>query len=196
MKKPELTADIFTFRHRGKNVIYAPLRQVIMLANDETVNLLAQIKEGTFRPNGDEKENRVISLLREKGIIDGEPVKLPQPPNSKEFQPTSVTLFPTNQCNMRCIYCYASAGEAPASGMNFSMAKAAIDLVANNAKKLNERHFSVGFHGGGEPTLRWEFLVKTVEYGKKLACKLGLEATFSASTNGIFTSQKDRKSVV
>ncbi|MBC8179613.1 radical SAM protein [candidate division KSB1 bacterium] len=190
MKKPKLTAELFTFPHNGKHVIYAPFRHVMVLGNEATVNLLADIKNGTFRKTGTDEEKKTLKILREKGIIDGEPEKHPVSPNSQEFHPTAVTLFPTNQCNMSCIYCYASAGEARPKNMPWTMAKAAIDIIAENARKLNQNRFSVGFHGGGEPTLPWSFFTKCVEYSKELGEKIGKKVTCSVATNLVFTSKQ------
>ncbi len=150
---PNLTAEIFAFPYREKYVLYAPFVPLMILTNEATVNLLADIKDGVYRRNGDEDEEKIVAFLREKGILDGAPEKPPIAPNSQAFQPTAVTLFPTNQCNMRCIYCYASAGECRPKQMTWLMAKAAIDLVMENARKVNSQHASIGFHGGGEPTL-------------------------------------------
>lgn len=190
MKMPKVTTELFTFPHRGKHVIYAPFRHAIILTNEATVNLLAEIKEGSFKWNGSDDEEKIIKFLREKGILDSKKDKLPVSPNTGKFQPTAVTLFPSNQCNMRCIYCYASAGEAKSKNMSWTVAKAAIDLVANNARKLCAKHFSVGFHGGGEPTLNWSFFTKCVEYSKRLSKKLGIKVLCSAATNAVFSSEK------
>ena len=190
MKNPELTAELFTFPYKGKHVIYAPFRPVMILANDATINLIADIRDGRYNWNGNKDEEKIIDFLREKGILDSKPEKPPVSPNSQTFQPCAVTLFPTNQCNMRCIYCYASAGEVKPKNLNWTVAKAAIDLIADNAQKLNRNQFSVGFHGGGEPTLTWSLLVRCVEYSKELGEKLGKKVNCSVATNAIFTQKQ------
>jgi len=195
MRKLKLSADIFTFRHKGKHVIYAPLRHVMILGNDALANLIASIRDGTYEQNGHAAENKIIQLLREKGLLDAEPEKPPMASSTQPFQPTAVTLFPTNQCNLRCTYCYASAGDGPAEGLKWPVAKAAIDLVASNAQKLNQKRFSVGFHGGGEPTLRWAFFIRCVDYARQLGQKLDMQVTCSAASNGAFT-EKQREWIV
>ncbi|UCE08269.1 MAG: radical SAM protein, partial [bacterium] len=190
MNKPELTAELFTFPYRGKHIIYAPFRPVMILANEATVNLLADIKDGTYRGNGNEEEEKIISFLREKGILDGKSEKPPITPDSQAFQPTAVTLFPTNQCNMRCIYCYASAGETRPKTMSRTMARTAIDLVVENARKLNTKQVLVGFHGGGEPTLHWSFFTRCVEYSKERGAKSGIKVHYSVATNAVFTPKQ------
>ncbi len=190
MKNPELTTDVFTFPNNGKHIIYAPFRHTMILTNEATVNLLADIKAGTFEWTDDAEQHKMIAFLREKGILDSKPDRIPKPPNTTSFEPTAVTLFPTNQCNMRCIYCYASAGEAPPQFMPWKIARAAIDLVAENAKKLNVKHFSVGFHGGGEPTLDWNLFTKCVEYSKKVSDHIGIKVLNSVATNAVFNQKQ------
>ena len=68
MKKPELTTELFTFPYRGKYVLYAPFRPLMILTNEATINLLTDIKEGTYRGNGNEDEEKIIRFLRERGI--------------------------------------------------------------------------------------------------------------------------------
>jgi uncharacterized protein len=190
MKNPEVTTDLFTFPYKDKHILYAPFKHCMIMANDAVVNLVADIMDGSFRWNDNQDEKEIIKLLREKGILDSKPDKLPQSPNTQSFEPTAVTLFPTNQCNMRCIYCYASAGELTAKNMDWEVAKAAIDLVAHNSKKLKKKHFSVGFHGGGEPTLHWDFFTQCVEYAKHLSEESGIKAMFSAATNAVLRPEQ------
>lgn len=49
-------------------------------------------------------ERSVVEELSAHGFFDERPL----PQNAEEFRPVQVTLFPTNRCNLRCSYCYAS----------------------------------------------------------------------------------------
>ncbi|MBN1559041.1 radical SAM protein [candidate division KSB1 bacterium] len=91
---------------------------------------------------------------------------------------------------MRCIYCYASAGENSPKFLQWEVAKAAIDLVAANAKKLGVKHFSVGFHGGGEPTLDWRLFTRCVEYSKKVSEEIGIKVLNSVASNAVFNNKQ------
>ena len=190
MSTHHLTTDVFTFRHKGRHVVYAPFRGLSFLCNDATANVLFQIQQGTYIQNGDEAELKLLKFLEEKGIINGNNEKPTFHQNEVMFQPTMVTLFLTNNCNLRCVYCYASSGDAVVRTMPWEMAKAAIDYVAHNAKETGHKQFSVGFHGGGEPLLCWSLFQRCVEYAKETAEKIGLRASCFSATNGVLSRRQ------
>jgi len=72
------------------------------------------------------------------------------------------------------------------------MAEAAIDLVAHNTLELGRDHFSVGFHGGGEPTYHWDLMVRCSRYAQKLARKHHLQVQLSTATGGVMLPSRAR----
>jgi uncharacterized protein len=102
----------------------------------------------------------------------------------KGVQYDTAVLFLTNQCNLRCSYCYASSGEFPQKRMTWEIAKAGIDFVLDQVKKNHSQTMTVGFHGGGEPTLNWDILVKSTEYAKSVSKKNNLDLHVTGSFNG------------
>lgn len=89
----------------------------------------------------------------------------------------SVTILPTMNCNLRCVYCYADGGSSNAN-LSFEDAKYVIDQLIKRypvAKKIN-----LYFAGGGEPLLNFELIQNIVQYVKD--CKLTL--TIRMVTNG------------
>jgi uncharacterized protein len=166
-------------------VLYAPLRQSAFIAHAEVVNALAELREPRDDGALHAADERLAGFLRSLGWIDAAVDRLPAPGPMGEPMPTSVTLFLTTGCSMRCTYCYAAAGDTPHESMPIEVARRGIDFVAGNAKRLGAERFSLAFHGGGEPTLNWRVLTSAYEYAKRRARELGLECTASTATNGV-----------
>jgi uncharacterized protein len=71
--------------------------------------------------------------------------------------------------------------------MPLPAAKVVIDTVIRNAHKAGQSP-TVTFHGGGEPTVHWETLVRAVEYARQLEPR----TRFSISSNGVWTLEQRR----
>ena len=71
-----------------------------------------------------------------------------------------VVIYLSSNCNLRCIYCYASAGDKN-SVVSVENAKILIDYVAEKADRI-----ILDFHGGGEPLLYFDIIRHLVEYAK------------------------------
>ena len=103
--------------------------------------------------------------------------------------PRTLDIEITARCNLRCRYCYADAGRKSVE-MPWPLAKAAIDLVAENAGRLGSPRFAVGFHGGGEPLLAWNLVVQSVEYARACAEEKGLTVEIFAASNGFLSPEQ------
>ena len=132
---PMPTGELFTIPlEEGKFIIYAPLQRAAFVANSKVVNFLAGLQEGCYN-SIDDPDGSLAEFLRQVGILDVGPEQLPVTTFSGEPMPTSVTLFLTTACNLRCTYCYAAAGDTPLKSMPLDVAKRGINFVANNALK-------------------------------------------------------------
>lgn len=72
----------------------------------------------------------------------------------------SVTIIPTTQCNLRCIYCYSDGG-FDNKDLSFDDAKYVLNNLMNeynDAKKIN-----LYFAGGGEPLLNFSLIKDIVQ---------------------------------
>src|ERR1041385_9227635 len=154
---PELSAEVYSIPlDQGGYLIYAPVRRAAFVSGPAMVNLLADLREGQYQAK--ESTDDAIEFLRRLEIVDGGPEHLPIETYTGDPEPTSVTLFLTTICNLRCTYCYASAGELPVKSMKLETAKRGIDFVLGNALSRGFTAFEVGYHGGGEPTVHWEVM--------------------------------------
>ena len=162
-----VTAELFTIPLENNTyIIYAPLRRVAFIGNASCVNTLADLQEGRLTsPTRDTLA--FIDFLKQLEIIDGEPEEVPVSEFVAHPTPTDVTLFLTTQCNLRCTYCYASAGDTPLRSMPLEVAKRGIDEIVTNALQTKAEHIEVNYHGGGEPTVNWDTLYQSYDYAAK-----------------------------
>jgi uncharacterized protein len=187
----KLAKELFVIPDLGNFILYAPFAHSVIEAGPG-LSLLKKIQYGNY--NGEQPE--LVERLKKAGILVDEEEENCQCEceGSGEFRPTGVTLFPTSDCNLRCTYCYGSAGESH-NFMDFETARAAIDFVFANAQAEKERNprqneVHVGFHGGGEPFFHWRLIKQVVEYSKQKAEEAGLNLGMSSATNGMLGKQK------
>lgn len=184
-----ITTDIFSIPYKDNFIVYAPLKKAAFLANRDAVDCISAIIKGSN--TGLEKRNQktLITMLTASGIINGEPGFPPAYEKKKVFKPLHGTIFPTSDCNLRCVYCYANAGEEKRY-MQWETAKAAIDFVAGNAVELKCREFTVGFHGGGEPMSAAPMIQRCVAYSKEFASRNNLSVKFTGASNGVLSGEQ------
>jgi len=182
---PILTAEIFTLPLGvGQYLLYAPLHRTAFIGNARAVNFLADLKTGLDVSSAD-PDGVLIQFLRHLEILDAVPKSHPITEFQDEPEPTTVSLFLTTACNLRCTYCYASAGDTPKKFMPLDVAKRGINFVANNAARLDVGRFEVAFHGGGEPTVNWPIMTQAMDYAREKAEEQGLKVSAGAATNGV-----------
>lgn len=179
-----LTKELFIIPERNdKFIAYAPLKGVAMSVNSGAIAMLQRINKG------EQVVDDSISQFLERGIVLEEPEAAPENKFIKKtsFQPTAVTIMPTSDCNLRCVYCYGNGGYEP-SCISEEVAMAAINEIIRNAVDLKTGNVHVTFHGGGEPLHYKTFgLVTSVaEYAKSESKRFGLsKPKFSTGTNGL-----------
>lgn len=86
------------------------------------------------------------------------------------------TLHLTNDCNLRCHYCYVH--KQAKKEMTLDTAKAAVDHAALKGGKVGLSFF------GGEPLLKRELIEETIKYAKEVEAKSGTIFHFKITTNG------------
>lgn len=144
-----------------KFIIYRPLLGLAFVGN----RAMAELARGCSRSSPESLNSKALEFLQRIGFFTADP---PEPllPNT-EFAPTTLALLVTNQCQLRCRYCYAAAGESPPRQIPLEAAFAAVDYVSQNAMERGEAYFEVSFHGGGEPTLAWTTLLDVTKYARQ-----------------------------
>ena len=96
---------------------------------------------------------------------------------------TSCFLIMTEDCNLRCKYCYENNNRCNSEYMSVDTAKKTVDFFLDNAYKHNVKSFSWTFFGG-EPLLNLDVMIKFFHYAVDKAKQYNIDLTFSLITNG------------
>lgn len=104
---------------------------------------------------------------------------------AERWKPTSVTFSTTQKCTLRCTYCYAEGGRLDDLDLPWDIAKAAIDMIVDNAIEVGERP-SINFLGEGEATAAWKVFRRCIDYLNAKCEASGTEAFVALSTNGVY----------
>jgi uncharacterized protein len=191
MKQSKISAELFTVPiDESQSIVYAPLRRAAFVANSALINFIANLQETGFVDESVDPDGRITDFLRSLEIVDGGDERLPVTEFSGDPEPTAITLFLTTACNLRCTYCYAAAGDAPARFMNLDIAKRGIDYVAANAHRKGTPEIEITYHGGGEPTVHWKVMTESLEYARQVASGLGLAVKAYSATNGVLNDRQ------
>lgn len=166
-------------------ILYRPLAGLAFVGNRALAAVAQRIVDTAAAPEQlDGVDGAVVGFLDQIGFFQPDPP--PPPPLPHSFQPTTAVLLMTNQCQLRCTYCYAAAGTFAPSQLTRAQAFAAIDYVCQRAQELQRTRFEVSFHGGGEPTFNWGILKACVAYARQKP----LPASITLTSNGIWSSRQ------
>lgn len=194
MNTPKLLSQIFSIPLGGDRfLVYAPLKKTAFIANAALVNRVYEVCAAADAgdPPAVPAVTGVVDELLRRGFF----VPEPEPPD--EYAEAGVrydtaVLFLTNVCNLRCRYCYAHSGEYPKKIMGYDTAKAAIDFVWNEVRRYKLPAFTLGFHGGGEPTMNFPVLRQSVEYVKRITRDSTMEVSIAGASNGCWSPEARR----
>lgn len=182
---------------KEKHIIYAPLKGIVFVANGALVNAIAdrcaKLNKSTYPAYAvshdevaDGGSPDKLQFLHDVGFFRPEPLPTDEF-RDKGVQYDAVVLFLTNQCSLRCIYCYASSGEYSKKQMSWEIAKASIDHVLNEMIRNDSSEMTIGFHGGGEPTLNWNIFTRSIQYVQSLTKKNNMRLNVTGSFNGYWS---------
>ncbi len=175
-----MKSELFVIRDEVSPILYAPLKELSARINESAVrSIFRKINNETLEPEDEE----IINTLELFGFF-----KEDQLPLHKKIPPTEVTLFPSDGCNLRCKYCYASA-EKIRHIMPIEIGKAAVDYIVQNALNNNQKQISVGFHGNGEPFTAFDFMKEICSYAKEKADNNGISVKLFSASNGCWTDE-------
>jgi len=114
---------------------------------------------------------------------------IPSEPSRPILRFPRCDLILNNFCNLRCIYCYSSAGEHQRKEMPLAAAEKAIDRVASDCQITGLKRFGVTLTGGGEPLLSHKLVESIVEYCRRKREETGLACKLAIVSNGNFSAQ-------
>jgi len=96
---------------------------------------------------------------------------------------SSCDLILTEDCNLRCKYCFEKDSKYKKSYMSYDTAKQAADFLFNNAFKHHLDNIQLNFTGG-EPLLNLDVMIKFFRYAVEKANKYNMKVSFLILTNG------------
>jgi len=183
-----INSELFVISHTKKSyIIYAPLRKSAFIGNEAIVKILSSLRK---KNNTLKVDPSLIAILKELEIISNTCEQIPGEKFIGNPKPTEITLFLTNNCNLRCAYCYADAGSEKIKMMPFSIARNGIDFIIKNAIDKNKKRIKLNFHGGGEPTTNWQVLEEANDYANLSTQIHGIKVNSSLATNGVLNDKQ------
>ncbi|MBN9659199.1 MAG: radical SAM protein [Acidobacteria bacterium] len=181
-----LAAETFIEPCEDSFLVYAPLKGVAFTVNGSAAAFLRTLaQDGMTEISPEYRE--LFTFVEELGLVGGNEPKRPSV-ESEAFEPTSAYLLLTADCNLRCQYCFSKGGDSK-TNLSVTVAKAAIDIIVENARRRFIQP-KIRYHGGGEPTLRWDVLTETAMYLKAEAARHSLTPHLGINTNGVLPEYK------
>ncbi len=180
-----VTPELFTIPFEDHFIIYAPLKGIALLANKTATQWLVH-----YPTNRDSLAKMPLyKQFADIGILEVEgTTTLPDLPPRGPYKPTDVILLTTTSCNLRCVYCYASAGTRTIP-FPYEIARAAIRFAVTNAIAQGKPVSHLAFHGGGEPTLALPFVKECIDYAREQAAGR-IDVHTSIVTNGYLSQRQ------
>lgn len=181
--------ELLTIPVQDGVLIYRPLARLAFAGNRAMAGLARSLASAGPGMPAVDCPPEAHAFLERIGFLEPDPP--PPTPREVNYRPVNAVLLLTNRCSLRCVYCYAGAGEAAGESMSPTLARSAIDCVVANARDLERPSFELTFHGGGEPVMAWE----TMEQATLHARSRDLPARITAVSNGVW-SDKQRQWIV
>jgi sulfatase maturation enzyme AslB (radical SAM superfamily) len=188
---------IYQARMNGQELFYAPgfLAGIDSSQVDRLLFLLhSSEQQQSFYP--EDAQNHLLMHLAQDLMKAGQSaLKAWQAMVESPYQPLCLTLYPHNDCNLACDYCFSNASALePNTGpqkshLSLSAVKAAARWVASNCLAA-QQPMTVVFHGGGEPSLEMEWIEQALGFVNQIAEETGIAVFRYIATNGVMPLKK------
>jgi len=166
------------FNHQGRWYVINIEKMSACIIDDETAGVIEKIMAAPDL----RLESTMEEQLKKLELLSEDVGQTPKAKKEKEAVPViNLSIFLTQSCNLKCIYCYGEGGEYGTGGnMEEKTAFQAIDWMVEQSGKIKKLH--VGFFGG-EPFLKFPLMKSVVKYAKKRVSEVGKDVAFHATTN-------------
>lgn len=109
---------------------------------------------------------------------------------SDEPKIKALCLHICHDCNLRCKYCFANAGDfhtGKRSMLDFETGKKAVDFVIEQSS--TRRNIDIDFFGG-EPLINWDIVVALTHYIEETGPKHGKDIRLTITTNALLLDEE------
>lgn len=160
-----------------------------LLANEDYHQVASQVR-AAYSDDQIAAALRELDLLKEKGqLFSQDETKriVDRFPPRQEIK--AICLHVAHDCNLRCEYCFASAGDYQGSRemMSLETGKKALRFLCEQSG--TRRQLEVDFFGG-EPLMNWEVVKQLVAYGRELEPQYNKKFRFTMTTNGVLLNEE------
>lgn len=177
MLRQNISRSIHLFDFEGQKIAFNGDSYQIALVDDVGCSTISHYQTGEDRDLAD-LDSEIYSFITNDSLPLINPKRL-EATNTKHLD--MICLLITSKCNLKCDYCFNDQGSysfLPTQNMGEKTAMNAVSFLLNNCGE----HATISFFGG-EPTLRFSFIKKIVEFAKEKA-KDKILLNFSIATNG------------
>jgi radical SAM protein with 4Fe4S-binding SPASM domain len=106
-----------------------------------------------------------------------------------KFNPTNITFYVNQKCNLNCQYCFSIKSPNPIAELSLKSAIAGLELVAENCRLAN-MPMTLAIHGGGEPLRSFHKVQMILKHLQSIIERDGLVVNKYIATNGVMPIQK------
>ncbi len=156
-----------------KCIVYVPLRSYLAGVPKKAGEVLGSSEESRLKSS-------FLTMIASKPAVDMNEILQ----NLHRATP-ELSLAITDDCNLRCVYCHASAGE-PHKKRKMAQSTIRAILDAYFEQLANQKAVSINFNGGGEPTFALSELSFAIQHATELAKERGMSVSFGMATNGCY----------
>lgn len=195
---------IHKFKIDGYNIVLDVNSGGVHIVDDLTYDLLENIEPPFSEECPKDVLKKLTKMYSEQDVIDcyNEIVELYNDKilfsddDYEKFAQSSVSspvkamcLLVSQDCNMRCKYCFASTGDYGQGRklMSVETGKKALDFLI---EKSEDRKFLEVDFFGGEPMMNYEAVKEIVKYGREREKQTGKVFRFTITTNGIIMNDE------
>lgn len=169
--------SVHLFDFEGQKIAFNGNSYGVALMNDIGFSTMSQYLTSG---NGDiaNLDNETQNFIKDDSLSLTTPKRLE---NANINRLDMLCLLVTSKCNLKCDYCFNEQGSysfLPAESMDERTAMNAVIFLLNHCGD----YATISFFGG-EPTLKFSFIKKIVEFSKEKA-KNKVSLSFSIATNG------------
>lgn len=180
----QIHPNIFFVYQDGFGVVHAPLLGKFFSVPAEAMGIV-----WNYLDSGKPETHYFHQHLVSEGFF--EEATMPRIAKDGPFNSREVTISLTSACNLRCIYCYACAG-INFCNLPWELVEKSIQQLYVYANERNDTDVELSFHGTGETLVRWQVMVKAVNYAMELLPE-GWTISFSLVTNGTLIDDEKAK---